>query len=307
MQVIITLGQDTPAYASLSLEVPEGATEDQIVDAALAKARESIERLVFDPSWDFSNARIVSIEEQCQDGPQRIIAEDIPLEPSGEDLGLVAKAALQGVSPLKALLEEAERQNLKVSPFVAQGLDLASDVAQLLTGFGAPKDVPAFQLVVGVMVLNDYGDGPEYATIQFTPSLIHHIMRLAAVGQACKMQVLHVEDGNDIWEDPVDEFMMRGTDLCIIPGYKGPGDAVVFWRGHPKHADYYCETRGFSLGDLLSCLSSDHDGPHQGFLKKTINGELVVFYDESNEAVNDLVDAYTTSKPSALDVEDEAM
>lgn len=111
-------GQDTPAYADTILEVPLDATDEQIIEQA--KAFEFGD-LVFDPSWDWSGARIVEIADTGSDG--RIVAADVPLEVSGEDLGLITQLVLRGQSHPKALLEEAERQGLVVEPSIRSFLE----------------------------------------------------------------------------------------------------------------------------------------------------------------------------------------
>ncbi len=123
-KVYITYGQDTPAYANSILDVPDAATDEEII--AAAKSVE-IGDLVFDPSYDWAGARIVELSEVATG---RVVATDIPLEISGEDLGLIAQMVLSGQVKPKALLDEAERQGLSVSPEVAEFLRHWPDTAQ---------------------------------------------------------------------------------------------------------------------------------------------------------------------------------
>jgi hypothetical protein len=74
--------------------------------------------LVFKPSWDWTGLRIVEIE----DSRLGVLADDLPLEASGEDLGLIAHSVLRGqILPIE-LLHEAERQGVKVDPKIAAWL-----------------------------------------------------------------------------------------------------------------------------------------------------------------------------------------
>ena len=114
-KIVITLGQDTPAYVNYAMEVSNDATDEQIVGLVKESAVKRAEDLVFEPCWDWVGLRVVEIADQ--DG--HVIANDIPINASSEDLGIVARNVLSGhVGPL-ALLQEAERQGVKVDPVFA--------------------------------------------------------------------------------------------------------------------------------------------------------------------------------------------
>ena len=118
MKVLVTLGQDTPAYATFELEVPEGTETEQLVELAKAEAVNRAGDLVFDPSYDFSGLRIT-----CMMIDRQFIGEDIPLEACGWDLGLMAQNFLSGRVRGRDLLAEADRQGLTVDPAVRADLE----------------------------------------------------------------------------------------------------------------------------------------------------------------------------------------
>lgn len=114
-EITVRLGQDTPAYAEFKMTVPDNATNDEIVGMVKDVAYDKSCDLNFDSSFDWTGLRAVEILDESME----CIASDVPVEPSGEDMGLVAKSVLTGaVSPL-ALLQEAERQGVCVNPDVA--------------------------------------------------------------------------------------------------------------------------------------------------------------------------------------------
>jgi hypothetical protein len=130
----VKYGQDVPAYYKLdvTVELPDGLIQDpkrptareleqpEVVAAVIAAAKEASENArdhgKFVPAWDGSTGlRVTDISDNTSG---YTIAEDIALEFSGEDLGLVAKHVLEGVAQPQALLFEAERQGIEVSPAV---------------------------------------------------------------------------------------------------------------------------------------------------------------------------------------------
>lgn len=107
MKIIATFGQDTPAYADMEIEVPDGASEDQIRAAVLDRADE-VGNMEFAPSYDWTGLRVVSVT--APDGD--CLLENIPIEPSGEDLGLEAMLWLRGRSTFVNVLAETRRQGI---------------------------------------------------------------------------------------------------------------------------------------------------------------------------------------------------
>lgn len=115
MKVIVTWGQDTPAYATEEVVVPDDASDEQIVAAVKEKA-DGVGNIVFDPSYDWTGLRIVDVTKE--DG--ECVANDVAIEPCGEDLGIIARGVLTGMVSPMALLHEAERQGINVHPKVAE-------------------------------------------------------------------------------------------------------------------------------------------------------------------------------------------
>lgn len=124
--ITVTLGQDTPAYANLTLSFPGTATDDDIIEHVQRVASDRAADMVFDPSFDWSGLRATEIVDETG----RCLASDIAIERSGEDLGLVAEAALKGLVPITALIEEARRQGIRVDPRVADRLLLSTGNAE---------------------------------------------------------------------------------------------------------------------------------------------------------------------------------
>lgn len=117
--VYVLYGQDTSAYADTVIEVPADATLEQITEAA--KAVDTGD-LVFKPSYDWAGLRIVEMTEVATG---TVLANDVPIEISGEDLGLVAVNVLSGATGIMALVHEAERQGIAVAPGVLAALQQA--------------------------------------------------------------------------------------------------------------------------------------------------------------------------------------
>ncbi len=134
----VTYGQDVPAYYTHDVEVdlPDGLfanparpsaselAQPEVVAAAIAAAKaaanDASRNGEFDPSWEVATGlRITQITENTTDEE---IANDIALQASGEDLGLVAKHVLQGIAQPHALLFEAERQGIEVCDAVRKML-----------------------------------------------------------------------------------------------------------------------------------------------------------------------------------------
>lgn len=120
--VYVLYGQDTPAYADTVIEMPADATLEQVTEAA--KAVDTGD-LVFKPSYDWAGLRIVEMTEVATG---TVLANDVPIERSGEDLGLVAVNVLSGATGIMALVHEAERQGITVAPGVLAALQQAQAV-----------------------------------------------------------------------------------------------------------------------------------------------------------------------------------
>jgi hypothetical protein len=92
-KITITYAQNTPAYASMELEVPDDASNEQIIEAAKTHA-DRVGDLVFSPSYDWEDLRIFDI----RDATGRLIEEGISLEEplQIETLSFVARGAEGG-------------------------------------------------------------------------------------------------------------------------------------------------------------------------------------------------------------------
>lgn len=87
-QVVILFGQDTPAYATATVEIPEGADPLQYVKDNSGDILDDVE---FEPSYDWDGLRIV--EMRCG---SEVLVND---EPVGRmpyyDIGLLAVGAIK--------------------------------------------------------------------------------------------------------------------------------------------------------------------------------------------------------------------
>ena len=283
MKVIVTWGQDTPAYAesTIEIEVQGDATDENIIAAVKAKA-DTVGELVFLPSWDWSGLRIVDITKA--DGA--CVANDIPIEPCGEDLGIVAHEVMTGKAGPMALVYEAERQGIDVHPSVARAIESAQTTVSAMKDFQIPAFTP-FTLVMQAFVCDENGEGPAYAKILVTPELLRKIAALAASMQTLGIRSAHVDDDDGIWADGDESYRMRGTDMVVMPLPGGFEKASFFFQGHPKHVDYNCETRAVDLKDLIACIGKAGELP-TGFEREY----GVLFYDGGWGSINDLVRMY---------------
>ena len=74
--VTVTFRQDTPSYASITLEVGEDDSNEAILEKA-RKAADSVGDVLFEPSFAWFNQRIDVIQD---DESGEILAENVPLE-----------------------------------------------------------------------------------------------------------------------------------------------------------------------------------------------------------------------------------
>ena len=152
-----------------------------------------------------------------------------------------------------------------------------------------------FVLVLDTITLNEWDDGPTYATISVTKPWIQSIISRAGAVAAAGIRVALYEGDDSVWADRDESLCMQGTDLGIIP-VRSNGvirDAEVFFRGHPRHADYDCETRDFSIVDLVECITrrKTGDAAHvEGFSWHRHNDVMV--YDGGSGSAGDLAEQY---------------
>lgn len=294
-KVLVTLGQDTPAYVDLDLAVPTDATPDQIIQIAKEKAISFAEgdedNVQFIPSYDWTGLRIVAITESTPEG-LAYLAEDVVIESSGEDLGIVAKGVLTGTVPASALLQEAERQGINVCPNLSRLL--ANDQVTEVAGGVQIAAFTPFSLVVDAFVCDGDADGPSYAEIEVTPALFGQIIRVAGIANKTGIKSAHLESDDSVWSDPGESLRMRGTDLVIMPSLGALQETSFFWQGHPKHASYNCETRAIDLKDLLACIGNAGTDLPNGFRRE----RDVLFYDAESGEMDYLVEQYFDANES---------
>jgi hypothetical protein len=285
-KLLVTLGQDTPAYADLDIDVPADATPDRIIEIAKEKAIHFVgadeNNLQFIPTGDWTGLRIVAITEQTSEGFV-CLAEDVSIEPSGEDLGIVAKGVLTGTVPAGALLHEAERQGISVCPRV-KTLLADADVVQTDDGVQIHEFTP-FTLVVDAFACASDGDAPLYAAVTMTPALLGEIVRIARIAKDAEICLVHIDADDGVWNDTDESLRMWGTDLVVMPSRGALKEASFFWQGHPKHADYNCETRAIDVDDLLACMGNSEPKLPNGFRRD----RGVLFYDADSGAMDDLI------------------
>ena len=286
MKVIVTWGQDTPAYAesTIEIEVQGDATDANIIAAVKAKA-DTVGDLVFRPSWDWSGLRIVDITKA--DGT--CVANDIPIEPCGEDLGIVAHEVMTGKAGPMALVHEAERQGISIHPDVARAIESAQTTVsamQAMQDFQIPTFTP-FTLVIDAFTCDEFGDGPSHAKIAVTPEFLLRIARLVASTKPLGIRSAHVADDDAIWRDPAMVPSLHGTELVVMPLRGAFGKASFFFQGHPKNTNYNCKTRAVDLKDLIACIGKAGELPI-GFKREY----GVLFYDGGSGSINALVRMY---------------
>jgi hypothetical protein len=134
-KIRVELGQDTPAYASFELTVGADLTDADIINLVKEQAENQSGDLVFEPSYDFSGLRVVSATHANGD----TIAEDLPIEPSPEDLGIVAMGVLKGTVAPNQLIMEAERQGVDINPEVASMFERLTFPNDPMKSSGAQK------------------------------------------------------------------------------------------------------------------------------------------------------------------------
>jgi hypothetical protein len=286
-KLVITWGQDTPCYATSTIDVPDDATTEQMIDAARSHANEVNENLVFDPSFDFSGLRIVDISE-ANGGT---VACEIAIEPCGEDLGLVCENVIKGrVGPM-AIVFEAERQGIAIDADMRDGLIALQATAALKREFEIPNFDP-FELVIDAFACGEFNESPMYARIMVTPETLTDWVRIGANCKHAGIRAAHIEDDDGIWRDDDDEFRMRGTDLVLMPSFGATGNLSFFFMGHPKHSGEDIETRAIELRRLIACIGQTDNLP-AGF--KRVDG--VLFYDGGAGSMDFIVQSYTGEDP----------
>ncbi|MGC8732664.1 MAG: hypothetical protein ACP5RC_10435 [Halothiobacillaceae bacterium] len=284
MELIVTLGQDTPAYADVTVEVPDGASEETVI-AAAKDAADQAGSHVFTPSYDWSGLRVVEVT-----GPDgECLAADIAIEPSGEDLGGAASSVLRGSTPFAALIDEAERLGFAVHSEISAALTVVDATLEEKSRYGKIPEFKPFDLVVEAFACDEYGDSPRTATIPINNDFVDRVIELAAIGKANKLTSIHDDAhvSDSYWDDENDDLRMRGTSLVMMPIY----DADFYLRGHPKHADYSCETRIVAVKSLVDAAVKG-PGCYLGSCFMWKDGRL--FYAADSSYLQDMVEDYTS-------------
>ncbi len=284
-KLVITWGQDTPCYATSVMEMPDDATTEQIVEAAKRRALEAQENLIFDPSYDFSGLRIVDISES----EGATVACEIAIERCGEDLGLVCENVLNGRTRATAIIHEAERQGININEDVHVALSMLQEVERFRREYPIPNFAP-FELVIDAFACDEYGDSPSYAKIMVTPESLADMVRIGATCKHIGVRAAHSEDDDSIWNDPGENFIMRNTDLVLMHSRGAACNLSFFFCGHPKHANYNCETRAIELRCLIACIGQTDNLP-AGFRRQ----DGVLFYDGDSDTMDFLMKQYASN------------
>ncbi len=115
----VTLGRDSSSYATIHVEVPDQASEKEIVKAtrdaydALVNDEDQFGRdIVFEDSFEFSGLRIVSTFDE----ERNLHLESVPIETSPHDLGVALIEFLAGRDTFADLFGMIEKQGVRVSP-----------------------------------------------------------------------------------------------------------------------------------------------------------------------------------------------
>ena len=113
-RIEVTLGQDSPSYATFSMEVPDGASKDEIISLIAAKANaiddgENAEGIFYEDSFDFSGLRIVDVR-----GLEGISLNGTPIEVSPHDVGTHFIEFLAGRDSLDNLVGILEAHGVTV-------------------------------------------------------------------------------------------------------------------------------------------------------------------------------------------------
>lgn len=106
-----------------------------------------------------------------------------------------------------------------------------------------------FELMIEAFACDEYGDSPLAATIRIDERFVRRIKTIEEIGLTHDFSAVYDDKivGDEVWVDENDDLRMRGTSLVVMPRH----GASFFLQGHPKHADYNCETRAIDLKDLL--------------------------------------------------------
>jgi hypothetical protein len=241
-KITVTYGQDTPAYADKTLEVPDDATSESIIQAAKDFADDAIDTLVFEPSHDWTGTRIVSIN--TPDGT--CIAGDIPIDTCAEDLGLVTQTALSGNCGMMAIIHEAERQGIQAQDGVQRAIELGDAMQKAST---SAKDFEPFKLVVESSSLNVVDPGPPYVQIDITPALLGRFAVLAAVAEKIGVESMATSDriGEITWGPSGTTYRMEAQNITVYPGSEMPANG---WDAQPESASFVISGRPHNSSDL---------------------------------------------------------
>lgn len=130
----ITVAQDSPCHAALSLLVPDDASRDDIVRAVKAEVSGEDSEVIFEDSCQYSGLRIVTVYDRGkrafvknESTGNALGATSIDVSPC--DLGKALIGFLAGKSTFGALLGVLREQNVEISRNVLNMLDAMAWVA----------------------------------------------------------------------------------------------------------------------------------------------------------------------------------
>jgi len=262
-QITVTYGQDTPAYADATIKVPDDATPEFIIQAAKDFVDDAIDDLEFDPSYEWTGTRIVSISDS--NGTR--IAGYIPIEPSAEDIGLVTQTALSGKCGMMAIIQEAERQGIKTKDGVRRAVELGDAMQKANESV---KDFEPFKLVVESRSLNDVDPGPPYVQIDITTALLRRLAELAATAEKIGVDSMSISDGigEITWGPSEANYMMEYPNITVYPGSE-IGTASFVISGRPHNTPDLCESQFIYINTLIQLASEQADQSGVRFYSET--------------------------------------
>ena len=178
MKLEVLFGQDLSAYAYADIEVPDGASEEQVVEAIRAYTQGAeFEELVFEEDWaTVSSLRVASVK-----AGDRYIIEDMAIEPSPYDAGQVLHSWLKGRVPFDAVINQAVASKLIDEPVmeVYTGYLKLPGADRVQVEFACrkgatreEKDLAFFEALaqIGTVDYVSVGEAPKCSTCEHDPA-----------------------------------------------------------------------------------------------------------------------------------------
>lgn len=274
MKYQIVFARDTAAYASKTVEMPEGLSDAQV----MLRARHlpiDLDEVGFEPSEDWTGDRIVCVIDEHG----RVVGRRAALAPSMTDLGLVAQMVLSGAARPADLLREAEFQGLEVAPNVRRLLSAPHRTE--LANF-AP-----FTLYVQVLNADENEECPVAARLDISPQWLSDTIGQASTLASCGVILGRVVASSSAWVGIAPD-RVAATDLIIGSPEDAEGVHGQIWlEGERKHAETSWETATVSLTDLAAMATSSRrsagDGPVQAGSWRWVNPKVLLHTADPSE------------------------